>query len=75
MDIAKQLCLQADILIVVGTSLQVYPAAGLINYVSRQAPIYVVDKKLPPIYNDNVISFEENASTGVKKVVELLRQS
>lgn len=73
MDQAVQICLEADILIVVGTSLQVYPAAGLINYAKRDIPIYIIDKNIPKgLRNDNVISYEENASTGVKKVVDLL---
>lgn len=73
MDEAIQLCNGADFLLVVGTSLQVYPAAGLVNYVPNRTPIYVVDKKMPAgLSNPNVISYQENASTGVKKVVDLL---
>ena len=72
MDVAVHICHSADILMVVGTSLQVYPAAGLVNYVRANTPIYVIDKKRPHLYNDNVITYEENASTGVKKVVDLL---
>lgn len=73
MDTATVICQQADILLIVGTSLQVYPAAGLVNYVKRSVPIYVIDKKTPDsISNLNVISYQENASTGVKKVVDLL---
>lgn len=73
MDKAVEICNQADILLVVGTSLQVYPAAGLVNYVPNGIPIYVIDKKIPDsISNLNVISYQENASTGVKKLVDLL---
>lgn len=41
----------ADILIIIGTSLQVYPAAGLMNYVDNNVPIYYIDPKPATIYN------------------------
>lgn len=73
MDWAVNICNQADILLVVGTSLQVYPAAGLVNYVPSTASIYVIDRKIPQITGvSNITTYEENASTGVKKVVDLL---
>ncbi len=36
---------QADIFVLVGTSLQVYPAAGLVDYVPQHVPKYIIDKK------------------------------
>lgn len=73
MDIAVEKCKQADILLIIGTSMQVYPAAGLINYVPQDIPIYVIDKKIPQVINNaNVINLEEAATSGVKKVVDLL---
>jgi NAD-dependent deacetylase len=64
---------QADIFIVVGTSLLVYPAAGLIDYVSYDAPIYVVDPKIPPVHNyPRVIRIPEIASIGLSKVKRVL---
>lgn len=63
----------ADIFLVVGTSLVVYPAAGLINYAPSGCPIYVVDPKVPDMsYYQNVTNIQENASTGMAKVKELL---
>lgn len=44
---AIELTQQADIFVIVGTSLAVYPAAGLVNYVSRSTPIYLIDPVLP----------------------------
>ena len=41
----------ADILIIIGTSLQVYPAAGLINYVNQNVPVYYIDPKPATIYD------------------------
>ncbi len=73
MERAIQICHQADILIVIGTSLQVYPAAGLVNYIPPSTSIYIIDKKIPNITGvSNITTYEENASTGVKKVVDLL---
>lgn len=41
----------ADILIIIGTSLQVYPAAGLMNYVDQNVPVYYIDPKPATIYD------------------------
>lgn len=46
-DLASDICLLADIFVVVGTSLQVYPAAGLVGYVGHEVPKYVVDPSKP----------------------------
>lgn len=68
---AAELCEQADYFIVVGTSMNVYPAAGLIHYVPRTSPCYLVDPKAVPISRPITI-FQEKAGTGVKKVVDEL---
>ena len=47
MDAAMDVVAAADVVIVVGTSLQVYPAAGLVGYVPLDAPIHVVDPHTP----------------------------
>ena len=71
---AAELCEKADYFIVVGTSMNVYPAAGLIHYVPRSTPCYLVDPKAVPISRPITI-FQEKAGTGVKKVVdELMNQ-
>lgn len=66
---------QADILIIIGTSMQVYPAANLINYIQFGTPIYFVDPN-PSIREssfNNLKVIAEPAGTGVAKVVtELL---
>jgi NAD-dependent deacetylase len=64
----------ADIFAVVGTSLVVYPAAGLINYVAMDVPKYIIDKKIP--YTSpmkNLVLIEKPATEGVKELIELLR--
>ena len=42
-EVAARACSQADIFIIIGTSLVVYPAAGLIHYVPSHAPVYLID--------------------------------
>lgn len=68
----------ADIAIIVGTSLQVYPAAGLIGFVPPESPIYYIDPRPVISYElqnrQNLHILAEKASTGVPKVVEELRK-
>ena len=68
---AVELCEKADYFVVVGTSMNVYPAAGLIHYVPRTSPCYLVDPKAVPISRPITI-FQEKVGTGVKKVVDEL---
>ena len=68
---AALLCEEADYFIVVGTSMNVYPAAGLIHYVPRQAPCYLVDPKAVAVQR-SIQVVQEKAGTGVKKVVDEL---
>ena len=64
---------EADILLIVGTSLQVYPAAGLYRFVRNGAPIYVIDPKSVPISDSRITHIEDIASRGMQKFLELLR--
>ena len=68
---AASMCEKADYFIVIGTSMNVYPAAGLIHYVPRTSPCWLVDPKAVPI-SRNIKIFQEKAGTGVKKVVDEL---
>lgn len=73
-EVAASLCTQADYFMVVGTSLMVYPAAGLIDFVPRTSPKYIVDKKIPYVRQTSLLhTFETNASVGVKEVAQLLK--
>ena len=66
----------ADIFIVVGTSLAVYPAAGLLNYVADEVPKYIVDVKIPAIVQKPSLYFiEEKASTGLTRLALQLLNS
>ncbi|MFT2010884.1 NAD-dependent deacylase [Pontibacter sp. 13R65] len=74
MDKAIEETFKADIFMVVGTSLLVYPAAGLVDLVSDETPVFVIDPKLPNVRKrPNLHLYEEKASTGMEKVVKVLR--
>ena len=75
MEEAVPLINNADIFIVVGTSLVVYPAAGLVNYAAPYAPKYIIDKKIPYTSNlHNVIMIEKAATEGVRELISILNQ-
>ena len=64
----------ADIFVVAGTSLVVYPAAGLVNYTKPEIPIYIIDKKIPYISSKQKLTIIEMPATeGVKQLKELLK--
>lgn len=73
MEPASSIVKNADVLLVIGTSLAVYPAAGLINYVSAEASKYYIDPKayqVPGISNLQVI--KEKAGIGIPSIVNTL---
>lgn len=70
---AAALCEEADYFIVIGTSMNVYPAAGLIHYVPKSSPCYLVDPKAVAVSRPITI-VQEKAGTGVKKVVDELME-
>ena len=64
---------QADILLIVGSSLQVYPAAGLYRYAPNDCPIYVIDPKPVPISDPRVTLITDVATKGMVRFQELLQ--
>ena len=56
---ATELVASADVFIVVGTSLQVYPAAGLLQVVGKNVPVYIIDPNKPSIVDAQNIHFIE----------------
>lgn len=58
---------EADIFLIVGTSLSVYPAAGLYRYVRMGVPIYIVDPKDVPLHDSRISHIKEIASEGMEK--------
>lgn len=70
---AARIMQTADVFILAGTSLQVYPAAGLMEYLPHDVPKYIVDKKIPPVDRyKNIIRIEKPATEGMKIVIEML---
>ncbi|SCY12906.1 NAD-dependent deacetylase [Nonlabens sp. Hel1_33_55] len=75
MEKAIELTSQADAVIIVGTSLQVYPAAGLMHYAPDDTPIFLVDPRPNLESHGNLTVIEENASTGVRKACDIINVS
>lgn len=71
-DTAIDICLTADVLIIIGTSMQVYPAASLMHYVPANIPIYFIDPKPAVDSKANLKVIAESATVGMKKVLEFL---
>ncbi len=69
---AAELTEQADILIIIGTSMQVYPAAALVDFVKEGTPIYFIDPNPSINSSPNLTILKEKASIGVPKLVNLL---
>lgn len=66
-------CSEADIFIVIGSSLAVYPAAGLLQFVPPNVKKYIVDPKIPSVSAySNIVKIEEKAVLGMIKIKELL---
>jgi len=73
LQLAAELCQQADIFAVIGTKLVVYPAAGLVNYVPREVLRYVIDVDIPFISGGQTIrKIEAPATIGVPIMAEEL---
>ncbi len=71
---AMRICSTADIFVIIGTSLNVYPAAGLTMYVPTEAPIYLIDPK--PVKWNSMRRFthlQKGASEGMAELCGLLR--
>jgi len=75
MGVASEHARRSDIFLVVGTSMVVYPAAGLIDYVPFESPKYVVDPSIPDIAHIPYLhTIAEKASTGMEKLKSELLQ-
>ncbi|HIA35365.1 MAG TPA: NAD-dependent deacylase [Flavobacteriales bacterium] len=76
MEVAARITEQADILIVVGSSLSVYPAAGLISVAKKNIPKYLIDPKEVSVHDiDNLSCIKEKASIGVPKLAKTLMEN
>lgn len=68
---AIDLAAEADVFVVIGTSLNVYPAASLLHYVRQGVPVYYIDPNPAPV-PDGVTVIRDTATEGVKKLIEIL---
>ncbi|MFN8243537.1 MAG: Sir2 family NAD-dependent protein deacetylase [Ferruginibacter sp.] len=70
---AARIITTADIFVLVGTSLQVYPAAGLMDFVPAGVTNYIIDKRIPPVGNrSDLVRIEKPATEGVGDLINLL---
>jgi NAD-dependent deacetylase len=71
METALGVAEEADIFLVIGTSLAVYPAAGLVHYVPPGKPIYIIDPAKPEInLKPNMTFIQEKATTGMETLIK-----
>lgn len=66
MDQAIAITSEADLFLVIGTSMLVYPAAGLIHYIPERCKVYVIDPNLPNNYTDTQNHFKKSATEGME---------
>lgn len=72
-EVAAKICKQADVFVLIGTSLAVYPAAGLIDFIPSLVPKYIIDPKIPEVGRyKNIILIEQTAVNGVASLREIL---
>lgn len=70
---ARDIMMEADLFLLAGTSLQVYPAAGLIDYVPSHVPKYIIDKQPPHIpSHHNFFVIKKSATEGVEELLKKL---
>ena len=72
MEKAIELTMKADLLVIIGTSMQVYPAAGLVNYSSKNTPIYVIDPVPHIVENYEVTFIKSKAQEGTERLIKML---
>ena len=74
-EIACRIVSKADIFVVIGSSLLVYPAAGLIDYAPHAIPKFIIDPEIPPVNHlENLIPIEATAVAGVKILIKHLEK-
>lgn len=75
LDAAAEAVRRADVLVVIGTSLNVYPAAGLVGDAPRGARMFVIDKKIPFLVGaENIRRIEKPATEGIAELLKLLTE-
>ena len=72
-DKAVEICNTADVLLIIGTSMQVYPAASLMHYVPENTPTYFIDPNPSIGDSEHLTVIADTATKGVKKFINLLQ--
>ena len=72
-NVAIETVQAADALIIIGTSMQVYPAANLVYYIKNNIPVYFIDPKPSMDSKENLTVITETATVGIKKVIGSLK--
>lgn len=72
-EYAVDLVSKADLVLIVGTSLQVYPAAGLYRYAQPSAPIYIIDPAEVPLFDKRIKHIRKVATEGMQEFVGMLK--
>lgn len=70
MEQAIDLVSKADMVLIVGTSLQVYPAAGLYRYAGSDVPIYIIDPADVPLFDPRITHIRKVATEGMQEFLE-----
>jgi NAD-dependent deacetylase len=71
-ETAIELAQEADIFLVVGTSLAVYPAASLLHFVNPEVPVYIIDKVIPQTnYRKGITAIEKPATEGMADLIKI----
>ncbi len=66
---------KADVFVIIGTSMNVYPAAGLLNYVPASAEVYLIDPNEVTVYSSrSIYQIRKGASEGVRELIRILEQ-
>lgn len=75
MELAASLMEDADLVVLIGSSLVVYPAAGLFTFAPREIPKFVLDPAIPLLNYQNTVLIPKNATEGIEELHEKLRET
>lgn len=70
---AVSICETADVLLIIGTSMQVYPAASLLHYAPNDTSIYFIDPKPNISSRHNLMVIAESATVSIKRLIKILK--
>lgn len=70
---AAQLAAEADIFVIIGTSLAVYPAASLLSYVRASTPVYYIDPRPVGTWRTDIVEIAKPATTGIRDLISMLQ--